>query len=323
MKSLGLVVEIVGSCNLRCPSCPNNNMPDSIKNNNPSGLMSPELFEKILAKSTSEIRVTDLGLYNWGEPLLHNKLTEIIHIANSFNLPPVLSSNLNVTIDFDALIAAGPAKIHVSLSGFCQDTYSISHLGGDIELVKNNMEKLSVANEKYGYRTRLNVLFHLYNYNLKDAVLMKKYSANLGFSFTPYWAGWGSIEKKLQYVEDKDSLAANELRIAYGKMPFSYDEALRAIKSKDDESCNYQEKYIVINVLGNVQLCCLVYDSAKYTIGGLFDKSIAELYESIRQHDLCIKCKKYGFSKYPHNKQLINLALNNYLHNIDLIKELF
>jgi len=322
MKSLGLVVEIVGSCNLRCPSCPNN-MPISIENNNPKGIMSPELFKRILEKSTSEIYVTDLGLYNWGEPLLHNKLMDIIDIANSFGLPPVLSSNLNVAIDYDALIAAKPSKIHVSLSGFTQDIYSVAHRGGDIELVKKNMEKLSLANEKYGKHTILTVLYHLYSYNLNDAVQMKMFASDLGFEFIPYWAGWGSLETKLQYLKNTSSIAADDFRFAFSRMPFTFEEALRAIESNENYRCNYQENYIVVGVTGNVQLCCMVFDSTKYSIGNILTNNILDMHSKILKHDLCEYCKSKGLNKYPRNTALIELATKNMSYNKYCIDELF
>jgi len=61
-------IDVVGSCNLRCPSCAVGNMPAI-----PKGLMSLEYYEKILEKIKLE-RPNEkcfIDLYNWGEAVIH------------------------------------------------------------------------------------------------------------------------------------------------------------------------------------------------------------------------------------------------------------
>ena len=69
-------IDIVGSCNLRCPSCPVGNYAAQM----PKGLMRldkyKQIVEKIIAEHPGERIFIDL--YNWGEPILHKQLPEII-----------------------------------------------------------------------------------------------------------------------------------------------------------------------------------------------------------------------------------------------------
>jgi hypothetical protein len=67
-------IDVVGTCNLRCPSCAVGNAPAQLA----KGLMSVATFDKILSKIRAEY--SDCGrlfvdLYNWGEPGLHPDLS--------------------------------------------------------------------------------------------------------------------------------------------------------------------------------------------------------------------------------------------------------
>ena len=70
-----LDVDIVGTCNLRCPSCP---VGGSLELRTRSGIMPRELLESILDKAMSECRLTYVGLFNWTEPFLHPRLPDMI-----------------------------------------------------------------------------------------------------------------------------------------------------------------------------------------------------------------------------------------------------
>lgn len=59
-------IDVVSSCNLRCPSCPQGFVGDS---NNNQGLMTPEDLKTILEKAVDECKVESVSLFNWGEPL--------------------------------------------------------------------------------------------------------------------------------------------------------------------------------------------------------------------------------------------------------------
>src|SRR3954467_8278947 len=87
-----LDVDIVGTCNLRCPSCPVGNSPELRTR---SGTMPLELLEAILDKAMGECRLTYVGLFNWTEPFLHPRLPEMIAAVRSRQLPCALSTNLN------------------------------------------------------------------------------------------------------------------------------------------------------------------------------------------------------------------------------------
>ncbi len=122
------VIDIVGTCNLRCPTCPVGNSPER-----PRGFMDLALFRRIIAKIRRESPVPhpQINLYNWGEPLLHPELPRIIAILRQAGMRSYLSSNLNIKRGLEAVIAAGPDELKISLSGFSQETYSRTHARGE------------------------------------------------------------------------------------------------------------------------------------------------------------------------------------------------
>src|SRR5262245_50447465 len=72
-----LTVDIVGACNLRCPSCPVGNTGPV----NEKGLMSTDLFQRIINKAAAEFGICGVLLFNWTESLLHPQLPEFIRIV--------------------------------------------------------------------------------------------------------------------------------------------------------------------------------------------------------------------------------------------------
>jgi hypothetical protein len=119
-----LNIDIFGSCNLRCPSCPVGNMGQI----NPSGLMDLKLFERIAKKADQQHRVTGIGLFNWAEPMLHPQLPEFIRITKRHKTDCHISSNLNVMRHHEEVLAANPDHFRISLSGFTQATYGTTHV---------------------------------------------------------------------------------------------------------------------------------------------------------------------------------------------------
>jgi hypothetical protein len=59
-------VDVLGSCNLRGPSCPVGNTKDVEP---PTGFMDPPLLAAIITKAKSECEVAGVGLFHWTEPI--------------------------------------------------------------------------------------------------------------------------------------------------------------------------------------------------------------------------------------------------------------
>jgi MoaA/NifB/PqqE/SkfB family radical SAM enzyme len=295
MKRTFFNIDVLGSCNLRCPSCPVGNTKDY---KIATGFMEPASLEAIIKKAKSECTVTGVGLFNWTEPILHPQLPELIKIVQTADLSCYLSSNLNTLRNIDAVMAANPYSFRISASGFTQEVYGYTHRGGDIERVKKNMVALAEAKKRQKATTRVHVLYHRYKHNLKDEPLMREFAANLGIEFQPVWAFMMPLEKILAYANDDDQVLSQEDRNLIDHLALPLREALETSEKYKEKPCSLQEEQITMDFQGNVQLCCAVYDARKFTLGNYLEHSLEEIQKRKYAHSMCEGCMARGAHVY-------------------------
>jgi len=78
-----IYIEITNICNLKCTFCP--------ETNRRKQLMSIENFEEVIRKIHEHTNLVCLHVK--GEPLLHNKLKEILEILEKYNLKANITTN--------------------------------------------------------------------------------------------------------------------------------------------------------------------------------------------------------------------------------------
>ena len=304
-------IDIVGACNLRCPSCPVGNMNELM----PKGSMPPELLDRIVAKAASEIDRMSVGLYNWTEPFLHPQLPEMIRIVNRHGVPCGLSSNLNLLRNIDDVMDANPDYLKVSVSGFKQESYGVTHARGDIELVKRNMALVAESKRRTGATTTLSVSWHRYLGNHEEERQMKAYADELGYNFDPAWAYLMPLDKMLAYAypESSDVKLTAEDRELIARFALPIDEGLEVSRQVGEPRCKLRDQQMSITHEGNVLLCCGGYDQEKYVIAPYLDTPIDELQALKFGHGTCESCMKAGihtFFTYGTSK-LNDVALQN------------
>lgn len=293
-------IEIVGTCNLRCPTCPTGNFLDSefSVGRNPTGFMELALYKQILEKIKAD-NVSDrieIHLYTWGEPLMHPKIAEFVALTREMGFFCGLSSNLNLDKNLKEAIKAEPDFFRVSLSGYYQDNYKATHKGGDIRAVKGNMYHLRHMLDQYDSKTDVQVLYHVYKHNAGDDLLMMlKLCQELEFGLEPVWAFYMPLEKTLDYLngkvsdEDKqiiDMLAMDPSKVAEATIPFR------------DQDCTLRKTQTTLNVDGSVQLCCATFDKASVVAPSFLNHSHQEI-QSIRYaNDMCGPCMENGQHVY-------------------------
>ena len=286
-------IDVVGSCNLRCPSCPVGN---SWEARTPLAYMRPEMLDRIVDKATTECRVVGIYLYNWTEPLLHPRLAEMIRVVQGHGVPCGLSTNLNVMPNLDAVMEANPHMLKVSLSGFTQETYGVTHRRGDIEVVKRNMAEVARAKARSGATTRLVVAFHRYLGNHEDEDRMSALCESLGFEFEPAWAYLMPFEKMLAFADP----AAADVRLTdddhalIDRLALPLDAAVKAARRDRNRPCALQDRQMAITAQGDVMLCCTVFDQSKYKLAPFLDTPLAALQEMKYGHATCDTCMNNG-----------------------------
>ena len=296
IKPYRFIVDIVGSCNLMCPSCPVGNSPN-VKN--ARGAMTESLLDNILKKAVGECEVQSFELFNWTEPLLNPRLPGLINLVNSHGVPCSISTNLNITkqIDLDKLLETNVASMRISVSGFTQSVYGVTHKGGDIERVKRNMSILAEAKRKTNSQTKINVTYIRYLNNSHEEKLMENYARELGFDFVPVWAFMIPLEKVLDYLEGRAPLSKSDQEVL-SSLALPLPEALEAAKKYRDMPCILLNDQIALDVAGDVQLCCAVYDGNKYRVSNYLNTPIEEIQKLKQKFPICQSCVRHGLHVY-------------------------
>lgn len=283
-------IDIIGSCNLRCPSCPVGNM--KVKNRY-RGLMDIILFEEIIKKAKKETpNISYVNLVNWAEPFLHPKLPEFIKILNKYELNSVISTNFNKSDNLFEIIKANPSQLYISLSGFYQNTYSKTHKNGNIEVVKENMFKLSEIMNILNSKSSVSVIYHKYNHNMgEDFERMSSLCMELGFFFFHRCALLLPLEKLLDYYEDKKRLSEqdNELINLLLINPDEFKNHFLKYKKTD---CSLRSNQMTLNSDGSVALCCATYFSN--ISDNFLNLSFEKLQKRKYSSEICKTCMKYA-----------------------------
>jgi MoaA/NifB/PqqE/SkfB family radical SAM enzyme len=297
MRPFSFDIDVVGACNLRCPSCPQGNVKGYRLTH---GQMAPELLRRIVEKARSECVVTGIQLFFWCEPLLHARLPELIRIVQDAGIPCHLSSNLNILPDADGIMAANPASFKISASGFTQEVYGITHRGGDIERVKRHMVELVAAKARNHAATRIYLNFHRYRHNLGEEPLLRDFLAKIGIDFEPVWAQMLPLEKVLLHVDEKafDFTLTAEDHQLIERLALPPGDALKLAKQHKQQPCPLREKQISIDFQGNVQLCCAGFDARRFTIGNFLAMSLEEIQAVRENHPTCTLCMHHGAHLY-------------------------
>lgn len=282
-------VDVAGRCQLRCPSCPVGNSPSTARTNT---FMDQDTFAAVVDKAVSLWGTTPaLGLFSWGEPLLHPDLDKLIVHAKAAGLRVWVSSNLNLTGDLRPLVRAKPTQLRISLSGYFQETYARTHRGGDVRTVRANMLRLKVLMDRLG-SFPVHVAYHLYKHNGGgDRKAMEALCAELGFMFEPVTAFLMPVEANLDW---QAGTVSEDIRALGALMLAPPDQMMAWGQSVSQGHCTLRDEQITINADGSVALCCGHYDPKHDVAASFLDADMAALQAVRQSHNLCGACMAAG-----------------------------
>jgi MoaA/NifB/PqqE/SkfB family radical SAM enzyme len=282
-------IDVVGSCNLTCPSCPVGNMTSELP---PKGLMSAAMYNNILSKIGREHpgeRIF-IDLYNWGESVLHPQLPELIKMTRERGFGIGLSSNFNAVPQMREIVKAHPDYIRISLSGFLNETYAQTHKGGDIFAVKSNMYMLRHTMDRYGCRFPIQVGFHVYRHNAgHDYDKMAGLCDELGFLFLPGLAILQPWEKAIKASVGEIDEGDREIVDLLLVKPREWRELLASERSKYSD-CAHRQARTTINFDGRVPLCCFTFAEQQIIADSFLDVPRRELEARKYVNGACAKC---------------------------------
>jgi MoaA/NifB/PqqE/SkfB family radical SAM enzyme len=306
-----ITIDPLARCNLRCPLCPTG------RGHNTSagkGILSLDLYVKILDQLP---KLRTLLLFNWGEPLLHPQIDEIIGIAARRGITVHAHSNLSLKKDeafFERLIDAGLDSLWVSLDGASEETYTRYRVGGDFGLALANLELLARTRRRLRSKTpRLVWKFIVNRHNAHEVETARRMARELGVEFTTvpigladdlvdYAIGESLEERRREWLPDEPSVRAP-----------SYQRERTAPGTPIYEGrCTQLFESPVISPAGDVMPCCYathpanafgnlerspfeeIWGNAAYRYSrGLFVRPLSARAHSDVRKNLCTGCPNF------------------------------
>ena len=129
-------IELTDHCNLKCPLCPNQNLPKENK-----GYISPGLFKEIVDQVQGQVH--DLYLFHRGESLLHPNLIELIDYAQSRRIPCRIHTNATVLSEAISkeMLNAGLDVLSFSFDSCSPSLYEKSRYPAKFEKTLGNIKR--------------------------------------------------------------------------------------------------------------------------------------------------------------------------------------
>ncbi|MDD5165962.1 MAG: radical SAM protein [Candidatus Omnitrophica bacterium] len=253
-----LVIDPCNYCDLSCPFCPTGQKREARTKKQ----LSFQDYKSIIDKLGPYL--IHIDLVNWGEPLLNEKIFEMISYAKRYRADIKIDTNMNHLDEkgIEKLILSGLDKIVVSIDGLSQESYAKYRIGGNFGLAMNNL-KLLVKKRKELKKAKPYITwqFLVFRHNEHEVQEALRLGQNLGVDhvgITKAFIGekdWMPLDP--QYCNyDADKINDKDLTFNY-------------FKSDADALCNWPWEAVAINTNGSVSPCCSV-EEEKDDFGNIF-----------------------------------------------------
>lgn len=276
-----LLVESSDVCQLRCPTCVTGienelrrqHAPDRPTFRSDRTKMTPERFQALLEEVGEYLFM--VMFYNFGEPLLNKDLPALIRLAKSFDVETDINTNLSLPLSdrqIEEVLSSGLDYLYASIDGFSQESYEKHRVGGNLQLVIENLTRIAKTRDRLGVNTLITYNFLVFSHNEHEIPLAEMFCDDLGIHFNtrdafvhdPEWlpsyrkgelprrvAAAVTLPEGFQYYEGQESKAWSPLPELQGLAT---------------ERCSWHYGYSVVSAGGNVAPCCGV-PHAKHDFG--------------------------------------------------------
>jgi radical SAM protein with 4Fe4S-binding SPASM domain len=334
-KPLYLIIDPSFACQLRCPYCHG----DMVRE---AGVALPmikeDMVDAILAKYGETL--IQAHFFNWGEPLLNKKFPSLVRKAHECDIWTTSSTNfsLNLSDDFiDSIILSGLDLLIVSVDGTTQETYEKYRMGGNLQLVLSNIEKLVERRRILGSRTP-EVRFQFLDFPWTHAQIGEARAIATNMGVDEFHVKGGCIHPRKQLV----NLTSGQNKIKSEMAKDIQANFLKLKREKRDNfkffGCDHLYHQLSINSDGSVHPCCYVYETG-HTMGHVEDEGDCfnnEMMQASRDvfynlhegdvygHDPCVNCwivgdgeakghKESTISFQPAFEMIVRKPLNHFI----------
>jgi len=261
---ISIMIEPISRCNLQCPLCPIG----SRELTRDLGVMTLESFRKILDNVGRYVKV--IALWNQGEPTINDQLPEMIAEATRRGIYTMVSTNgtlLHRRNLIPRLLDAGLCELIFSIDGLTPASYKIYRIGGELEVVVENMQEFRRQRDARGMtRPRMIMQWLPMKHNQHEIPYLRAKAKEWGadrveIKTTQIYTN----EQAAQYLPD-----AEELR-RYKRVGEKWDTKRRY------QSCKRLWYSTMIDWNGNVVPCCFDKDEL-YLMGNALTQDFREIW---------------------------------------------
>ena len=273
---IGLIIEPVNFCNLRCPFCSAN----ASKMQRKRTVMDFKTFATVINQVKGFVNY--IHLTNAGEPLLNKNIYKMVEYAKVSNL--FVTINTNGTIlereDFRRLFDCGLDYLIFSVDGTRKETYERQRVGANFGEVMSNIDWIcSYKKQKNLKKPIVEIQAIVTRYNEDEIEDFKKLKDTLGVDRLRFksFSLCGHI-----LDEDEQQRLADEFlpRKAESKSRYDLQDGHFVLKeSWRNRKCTWWLRNSVILADGRVSMCCFDING-KYCFGNILNSRFTEIWWS-------------------------------------------
>jgi MoaA/NifB/PqqE/SkfB family radical SAM enzyme len=268
-----LRIDISPLCNLRCTICvhadPNGNPALEKQEFRRDQRMTVEQFRGIVEEV--KCRSSGVSLYYLGDPLMHPDLDELCRIGGEAGLNVHYSTNLSFRLSDERvrrIVTSGLTHLTVCLDGLSQEKYSLTRVGGHVDLVISNLRRICACRKTLRRRDPLvEVQYIKYRHNLDELDEARRVLTELGVDqIHELWGG-------LHNYTDRD--------------PGRYT-VFGPAKNGWVPRCHWPHFFAQIKYNGDVLPCCCFRLGQQYTriddprcVGNVFEGGVRQVWNSM------------------------------------------
>lgn len=279
------------TCLLRCKGCPTGIKHPECRNKGGASFEMMKLYIDQAYKKSLQLK-----LYNWGEPLLGKDFFKACSYAAEKGLWTMVHSCLSIKMDDLAqrIIEAKLCNLTVACDGATQEIYEMYRVNGNVDLVFENIKKISQEKKKRKSKLPwITAKFLIFEHNWHEIKLFKERAEESGADDIIFMPG-GTLDEGLpgtgKFFNLKELEWKNNILL-----PF--------------QPCRHLWEVITIDHDGAVFPCCmgfreqdLIIDQRNQPFRDLSDLWNSEAYVSLRKYyigkgdksmlkGLCVTCK--------------------------------
>lgn len=252
-------VDISPVCNLRCTICVHSRAgetsTDGLKDQSfkADQKMALAQFERIVDEVAG--RTSSISMYYLGDPLVHPELDAMCRYTTSKGLNSHISTNFSFDLSderIDSIVQSGMTHLTVCVDGLSQDKYQKTRVGGRIDVVLDNLERvIRRRNELRRVFPKVEVQYIKFQHNVDELEAATKRFWQIGVDqVTDYWGG------VFNYT---DLIAGKHFKVHAPR------------KNKMLPQCLWPHFSLLIKFNGDVIPCCNYRHTPQYSASGTLE----------------------------------------------------